>query len=151
MSDTILSDDQRRALSCVLDEIVPPRTAVDLPGAGGLGLVARIERVLADSPELVPVVSAGLAALDASSRGGDFAGLARSDRRAVLDTVVAAQPGFLPALVFHTYLGYYADASVQRQLGLEGRPPHPRGYDMERNDLSLVEPVRARGRLYREC
>jgi hypothetical protein len=148
MSHT-LSDEQRRALSCVLDEIIPASADGRLPGAGMLGLVARIEQVLERSPELVPVIAEGLAGLDAVAGAEGFAALERGDRRAALDEVAAAQPGFLPGLIFHTYLGYYASAEVQEGLGLEGRPPHPQGYEMEPNDLSLVEAVKARGRVYR--
>ena len=35
-------------------------------------------------------------------------------------------------------------------LDLEPRPPHPQGFTMPENDLSLLDPVRARGRLWRD-
>jgi hypothetical protein len=40
---------------------------------------------------------------------------------------------------------------VLTALGLEARPPHPAGYAIEPNDLSLLDPVRRRAELYRRC
>ena len=39
---------------------------------------------------------------------------------------------------------YYRDDRVVRSLGLEPRPPFPRGYVLEDGDWSLLDPVRAR-------
>ena len=36
-------------------------------------------------------------------------------------------------------------------LGLEPRPPHPKGYELEPGNLDALERVRARGKLYREA
>jgi hypothetical protein len=43
-----------------------------------------------------------------------------------------------------------AAARVLEALDLEPRPPHPEGYATVEGDLSLLEPVRRRGRKYRE-
>ncbi|MDX2167221.1 MAG: hypothetical protein SF182_09165, partial [Deltaproteobacteria bacterium] len=56
-----------------------------------------------------------------------------------------------PILAIHAYSGYYQHPIVLQALGLEPRPPHPLGYAMEENDLSLLEPVRQRAKLFREC
>jgi hypothetical protein len=34
---------------------------------------------------------------------------------------------------------------------MEARPPHPKGYEMAPHDLSLLDPVRRREKLYRDC
>jgi hypothetical protein len=36
-------------------------------------------------------------------------------------------------------------------LDLEPRPPHPKGFTMPENDLGLLDPVRARGKLWRDA
>ena len=63
--------------------------------------------------------------------------------------IATREPAFLPGLVFHTYAGYYQHDRVFEALGLEARPPHPKGYETEANDLTLLDPVRRRRRLYR--
>ena len=35
-------------------------------------------------------------------------------------------------------------------LGMEARPPFPKGYEVEQGDWSLLDPVRARPKMYRE-
>jgi len=45
---------------------------------------------------------------------------------------------------------YYRDDRVMRSLGLEVRPPYPKGFEVEQGDWSLLDPVRARPKLYRE-
>jgi hypothetical protein len=45
---------------------------------------------------------------------------------------------------------YYRDDRVMRSLGLEVRPPYPKGFEVEQGDWSLLDPVRARRKLYRE-
>jgi hypothetical protein len=45
---------------------------------------------------------------------------------------------------------YYRDDRVLVSIGSEPRPPYPEGYDLEPGDWTLLEPVRSRGRLYRE-
>jgi hypothetical protein len=39
---------------------------------------------------------------------------------------------------------YYRDDRVLRSLGLELRPPFPKGYELEAGDWSLLDPVKAR-------
>ncbi len=46
---------------------------------------------------------------------------------------------------------YYRDDRVIRSLGLEPRPPFPRGHILEQGDWSLLDPVRARPKLWRDA
>jgi hypothetical protein len=138
-----------RALASVLDEIIPPSDDGRLPGAGELGVVRYIENVVQKTPDLGPVIAKGLSALDdfAVRRGSQgFAALARREKREVLNELATSEPAFLPTLIFHTYAGYYQHDRVFEALGLEPRPPHPKGYEMEPNDLTLLTPVRQRGK-----
>ena len=44
---------------------------------------------------------------------------------------------------------YYRDDRVMASIGIEVRPPFPEGYAVEEGDLSLLDPVRARGPIWR--
>ena len=68
-----------------------------------------------------------------------------------LDELLAAQPHFLGPLLFHTYVGYYQQPRALAALGLEPRPPHPKGHALETGDFGLLEAVRARGKIYRDA
>lgn len=146
------SDDETRTLASVLDEIIPP--SGKMPGAGALGLVRHIEQTVQQSPELKPVIAQGLAAADqlARSRNAEcFAALSKDQKVEVLRELESSMPAFLSSLIFPTYIGYYQHPRVGAALGLGGHAPHPQGYTMEPNDLSLLDPVRRRGKRYREC
>jgi hypothetical protein len=45
---------------------------------------------------------------------------------------------------------YYRDDRVMRSLGMEVRPPFPKGFELEQGDWSLLDPVRARRPFFRE-
>ncbi|MBI4515655.1 MAG: gluconate 2-dehydrogenase subunit 3 family protein [Deltaproteobacteria bacterium] len=146
-SDQGFSADQQRTLASVLDEIIPPSDDGQLPGAGELGLVSYIEQALRQAPELRSVIEQGLAELDEVAQrrhGRHFSAVAKAEKIALLN-----EQGFVFPLAFQVYAGYYQHARVVEALGLEARPPHPHGYQMEPNDLSLLDGVRRRPKLYR--
>ncbi len=145
--DPQLSQDQKRLLTTVLDEIIPPSRDGLLPGAGEVGLVRYLEQVLQRTPALGPVITGGLSSIrDLAGRRGSqsFGSLSSQDRREVLTELGTTQPAFIPTLVLHTYAGYYQDARVVEALGLEARPPFPKGYDLGPTDFALLDPVRQR-------
>jgi len=147
-----LTPEQRRGLTAVLDELVPPSDDGRLPGAGALGLAAAIEEKMREQPDLRVAVCGGLEAADARAReagAGAFADVPAAGRAELLSRVSAEAPAFLPGLIFHTYLAYYQQAPVLEGLGVPPRPPHPEGYAVAPMDESLLEPVRAREPLWR--
>ena len=134
----------------LLDELIPARDE-SLPGAGSLGLGEGIEPKLGES---TPLVAAGLSALDAKAAdlgATPFAEMPSEARAAVVAEVGAALPGFIETLVFHTYSAYYQHPRVISAIGLKPEPPFPGGYELEQGDLGLLDPVRGRGRLYRDA
>jgi len=147
-------NDDRRILTLVLDELIPPSDDGRLPGAGALGALAEVEAAVKATPALRPVIDGGLSALDGLSRVRNpegFAALSRSERVAVLHELEAADPAFVPTLMMLAYVGYYGNERVVSTLKPETHAPHPRGYEVEPDDSALLEPVRSRGKLYRDC
>ncbi|HYD47128.1 MAG TPA: gluconate 2-dehydrogenase subunit 3 family protein [Terriglobales bacterium] len=144
----MLTTEQLDLLAAALDEVIPPNPSLGLAGAGSLGMAEHIAGVLARTPELVAVVSSGLDALSAAARqrGAAHFGALPADLRRQL----VGEQGFLFLLMFIGYAGYYQHPLVLTALGLEARPPHPQGHSLPPNDASLLDPVRQRGRMYRE-
>jgi hypothetical protein len=128
---TVLSDEQRRLLVAVLDRIVPPNGA--LPGAGGLGVDAAIDRTLAQTPRLRRLLLNGLATIAVAAEretGQEFLALETEIQEKVLRTVEEAEPAFFAALVEHTYRGYYTRPEVHAAVGYATRPPQPLGHQL---------------------
>lgn len=137
-------------LSSLLDVLIPADAERGMPGAGALGLSPELCR---SAPEILPLVDAGLRTLHAGARAAgapDFASLPGTERVAAVRALSEAEPALLPALLFHLCRLYYAHPTMLAALGMPPRPPHPEGYEMEPNDLGLLDAVRARERIYRE-
>jgi len=145
---------ERALLTSVLDEIIPPSPDGTYPGAGALGVASTIEQALQPTPDALSAIVHGLADLEERARRRNRAGftaLTTEDRLEVLGDLLSADQAFFVTLIFHAYVGYYQQERVLAALGLEPRPPHPQGYEVPGTDLSLLDPVRRRPRLYREC
>jgi hypothetical protein len=145
-----VAPDEAATLAAVLDCLVPADPARGLPAAGALGVAGYVIDRLGDA---IALIRPGLAALDAGARARGaqrFADLARVQREELLRAHAASDPGFVPGLLFQTYAGYYQNPAVLEALGLEGRPPHPKGYEIGPDDPQLLDPVRARAPFYRE-
>jgi gluconate 2-dehydrogenase subunit 3-like protein len=143
------SEDEEHTLASVLDELIPPSDDGKLPGAGEIGLARYIAQALEKTPMLRPMLVQGLADVEDLARnryGKRFAALSKPEKVAVLN-----EQGFLFPLLLHTYAGYYQNARVLEGMGLEARPPHPQGHQMEPDDLTLLDGVRRRRKLYRDC
>ena len=144
----LLDTAQRQRLDDVLDTLIPPIRG--LPGAGGLGVA---NFILENAADFVPAIVSGLARLESELQESgitDWAACSDLERREILERLTEQEPAFVPGLVFQTFVGYYQEARVQQALGLEGRPPHPLGYAMEPSNLSLLDPVRDRPKLFRK-
>ena len=144
------SDTQGALLRSVLNRIIPASGA--FPGAGDLGVISYLDAVVGRSAELRRLFAHGVTQIDISSQelyAQAFRSLADHQQDALLRRVEAENSEFFSALVTHTYSGYYSDPRIVRLLGLDARPPQPRGYELEPLDLSLLDRVRQRKPLYR--
>ncbi len=149
-----LNDEQRRALAPLLDGYIPRSDDGVLPGAGELGLAADLDEVLQRDPELHAQLVASLAGLDrlACARGAArFTALSAEQQGEVMNELSCSEQAFPAMLVLYTFGCYYKHPRVLAHYGFEVRPPHPKGYEVAPTDLSLLDPVRARGPIYRRC
>ena len=137
-------------LNAVLDTIIPASEDGRMPSAGGLELGESIREA---SGVFWPGTLEGLEALNASAqqKGAEgFHALSPTDRREILALSQETHPALLPGLVFQTYSAYYRHPQVLEALGLEARPPFPKGFEIEDGDPALLEPVQRRAPFYRK-
>lgn len=146
-SDKPLNAEQERTLAALLDLLIPPSDDGRMPGAGEMDFIGYL---LQEADDLIPGFVQELHMLGEASRdrqGREFAELVTQDKNNLLDELRAGRS--MP-LQNHMLACYYTDDAVMQALGLEPRPPYPQGHQVEPGDLSLLEPVRQRGKLYRE-
>jgi hypothetical protein len=141
-----LSANEIRDLGDVAGTMIPESPEHGVPGADDPAILADIVRSL--GRDLLPVREA-LAAIAATSVG-DFAGLDRARREALINDYYAS--GGTPAVTLgRVILGaYYRDDRVLLALGLEARAPFPKGYALEQGDWSLLDAVRRRAPFWRD-
>ena len=141
----MLSADQCRSLRCLAEMMIPASAEYDVPGAGDEAIFGEILRSLGRDAGPVTAV---LQTLDAD---GPFADLDLQRRDAVAAQLRETGGGALAYLTRIILQCYYRDDRVMRSLGLEPRPPYPKGFEVEQGDWSLLDPVRARPKLYRDA
>jgi hypothetical protein len=141
-----LSADQRRSLRCLAEIIIPASTEYGVPSAGDDAIFADILRSLGRDADHVV---AALRTLDTLS-GGVFADLDPPRRDAIAARLREAGGDALTYLTRIVLQCYYRDDRVMRSLDMEVRPPFPKGFELEQGDWSLLDPVRARPKLFRD-
>src|SRR5271154_4759200 len=142
----MLSGDQRRSLQCLAEMMIPAGAEFGVPSAGDDAIFADILQSLGRDAGHVTAV---LQALDAMS-GGPFADLDPQRRDTVAAQLRETGGEALTYLTRIILQCYYRDDRVMRSLGMEPRPPFPKGFEVEQGDWSLLDPVRARPKLFRE-
>jgi hypothetical protein len=144
---TDLTAAQRDDLRTIAGLIIPASSEFDVPGADDPAIQADIlatlgrdaARVREALDELSRLAGAPLASLD-------------PDRREAAARQLRSEGGEAAATLTRVVLQcYYRDDRVVRSLGLEPRPPYPKGHELEQGDWSLLDPVRARAPFWRRA
>ena len=142
-----LTADETRSLRLVAGMMIPASTAFAMPGADDDAIFADIMNSIERDAALV---KQALQRLDALA-GGAFADLDLTRRLAAAEALRAAGGEPLVALTRVIAQCYYRDDRVMQSLGMEARPPFPKGFEVEQGDWSLLDPVRARPPFYRRA
>lgn len=148
-SAAALTETQMQTLSALANAIIPRSDKYAAPGAGDPAIC---QAILADAGGRRGRIEAALATLDDMARarhGATFATLDDRDRQAVADAFRADHAALADTIANLTTQCYYRDERVMISLGMEPRPPHPKGYEIPEGDWSLLDPVRRRAPLYR--
>ncbi|MEO6782055.1 MAG: hypothetical protein ABI407_12385 [Bradyrhizobium sp.] len=125
--------------------MIPASAEYGVPGADDALIQADIVATLGRDTEMVSQALDQLAAL----AGMRFADLDAA-RRAAVAAEFRASGGAAAATLARVVLqSYYRDDRVVRSLGLELRPPFPKGYPLEQGDWSLLDLVKARPSMWR--
>ena len=143
--DTSLTAAQRDDMRAIAAEIIPASLEFDVPGADDSAIQADIVATLGRDAGLVREALDQLARL----AGRPLASLDPARREAVAIELRALGGAAVAALTRVVLQCHYRDDRVVRALGLEPRPPYPKGHVLEDGDWSLLDPVRARPPMWR--
>jgi hypothetical protein len=142
-----LTPAQRDDLCTIAAVIIPASAEFDVPGADDRAIQADILATL--GRDAGPVREA----LDllAHLAGRPLASLDPARREAVATELRETGGAAVATLTRVVLQCYYRDDRVVRSLGLEPRPPYPKGHVLEDGDWSLLDPVRARPPMWRRA
>ncbi len=141
----VLSADERRGLAGFAGVMIPASAEYAVPGADDPAIVADMVSTLGRD---APGVRAALQRLDALAEGC-FADLPEARREDVAHRLREEGGAALATLCRVVLQCYYRDDRVLLSLGIEPRPPFPKGHVLEQGDWSLLDPVRQRASMWR--
>jgi hypothetical protein len=145
--DPTLTDQEKRTLAAMCARMIPASDQYKVPGADDPLIQADIAKSLGRD---ATAVHDTLALLDRIA-GGDFAALPVAKQDEACATL-RAEGGMNLTLTTRIVLQcYYRDDRVMISLGMEPRPPFPKGHELPQGDWSLLDPVRKRGKIWRDA
>ena len=145
--DSPLTPTQCDDLRAIASVMIPASAEFDVPGANDPAIQADILATLGRDANLVQEALDVLAQL----AGQPLASLDQARREAVALELRAKGGAAVATLTRAILQCYYRDDRVVRSLGLEPRPPYPKGHELEDGDWSLLDPVRARPPMWRRA
>ena len=144
-ADSPLTPAQRDDLRDIAGVMIPASAEFDVPGADDPAIQADIVATLGRDAGLVRE-----ALNELRRRAGQPLTALEPARREEVALELRAQGGVAVATLIRVVLQcYYRDDRVVRSLGLEPRPPYPKGHELEEGDWSLLDPVRSRAPMWR--
>jgi hypothetical protein len=147
MDDQTLAEAEIADLRCLAGMIIPASAKYGVPGADDDTIFCDIVNCIGRDSNDVRAALAKLRTL----AGGPFAALDAAHRGEVAAKLRAEGGVPVGVLTRVVLLCYYRDDRVMISLGLEARPPFPRGHVLEQGDWSLLDPVRARAPIWRQA
>jgi hypothetical protein len=145
VDETPLTAAQRDDLRVIAGQMIPANAEYNVPGADDPAIQDDILATLGrDSQRMAEALN-----YFARLAGNALANLDSARREAVIKEFRASGGAAAATLSRVVLQCYYRDDRVLRSLGLELRPPFPKGHALEQGDWSLLEPVKARPSMWR--
>jgi hypothetical protein len=145
MNDQTLTETEIADLRCLVGMIIPASAKYGIPGADDEVIFTDVLNSLGRDRDKVFAALAKLRTL----ADGPFAALNAARRGEVAAKLRAEGDSAVSVLTRIVLLCYYRDDRVMVSLGLEVRPPFPKGHVVEQGDWSLLDPVRSRRPFWR--
>ena len=143
-----LDEEQERTLNVLLNLFIPPSEDGKIPGAADVGFLAYIH----NENSLLWIREGLINIIEESHNkyGQELSSLSGFEQTQFIDKMRWRFLQFFNRLTTQVIQCYYQHDDVLEAIGLEARPPFPHGYLLEEGDLTLLEPVYLRGKIYRD-
>lgn len=150
ITSELLAKDDRQTLSTLLGSLLPANQELGTPAGNDPSIIDDILQTL--RPVSNEGVLKGLVELRQSSQERfslSFEECEDIQRVTLFNEMLSRNARFYRTLSAVALQCYYRNDDVMRSLDMEPRPPYPEGYEIPQGDLSLLDPVRKRGKIWR--
>ena len=141
-----LDEEQNRTLTSLLNLIIPASEDGKMPGANDV-----VDFSFINNENLLSLIKEGLIRIiDESNNqyGQEFSALSVAEQLEIVNGLKRKLFRFFTDLTTQVVQYYYQHDDILKAIGLDARPPFPKGYDVEEGDILLLEPVFLRGKIY---
>jgi hypothetical protein len=145
-SERILSDTGIAIFRALAGTIIPASPEHGVPGADDETIFSEL---MTSAGSTLDFISEHLGILEELAAEGGFLGADSGTRIELAERFRRAHPEAAALIISLICQCYYRDPRVLESLGTAPRPPFPQGYGIDQGDWSLLDPVRARGPIYR--
>ena len=139
-----LSQKDVESLRRLVGRMIPAAPAYDAPGADDPAIFEDILAGLRDRAALLQALLAELA-------DGALGDTSAAEVETELGRLRQNNPAAFAVIVAAVAQCYYRDDRVMRSLGMEARPPFPKGYEVVEGDWPLLDAVRRRPPIWRRA
>ena len=156
MSDELITSDglntkDQTTLSVLLSALLPGSEKLGVPPGNNAAVLEDIQATIRISA--LEMISDGLdelrkLALEQLAR--EFDSLSNPLRVQLFELMRSTNGAFYGTLSSVIVQCYYRNDQVMESLGMEPRPPYPKGHEVPQGDFNLLDPVRARGKIWRD-
>ena len=129
--------------------LIPASSEYGVPGADDERMFNEILIAARRQADVLKNGLDGVESLAQDEMGQPFIELEAEKAVTLVERVRETDPAFVGAFVTATLEVYYRQPEVMQSLKMDVRPPFPSGYDVPDGDWSILEPVRARGEIWR--
>lgn len=152
MSDKIIVADRfapehRDTLAALLDTMIPANAEFGAPSGGDEEILNDVlASMTGNAADTVIELLGKLQKLTSEP----FAAQAPATRWTIFEKLQQDEPHSIRLLGGLALQCYYRNGRTLESLGMEARSPFPLGQEVEQGDWTLLDPVKARGKIYRE-
>ena len=129
-------------LPALLDRLIPPVDA--LPGAGGLGLQAELERMAGQHIKYKGVIGTVLSSIEAIEASVEDSSRSAHDIDNAIRMLERSDKNIFELFLELVYVAYYSDARVHERIGWRTGALQPKGHRMPPWDSSVLKTVSKR-------
>ena len=143
-----MNEELERILNILLNLIIPPSHDGKMPGAADVGFLGYVH-----NENKLFWIKEGLQSIAKESHnkyGREFLALSDFEQAELIESLRRQLFQYFSRLTTEVINCYYQHDDVLEALGIEARPPFPQGYHIGKWNMTLLEPVYERGKIYRD-